>query len=204
MTQGIPEAAADPAAQHATSYAAACADVLSATNAAAKPADTACKARAMAEQRPQHEISIENFRRLAEGEEQKFAPLYKAFVASCTTARDAAARFRAACGSDDPDVVLFQSAGPDAWQQAGTAAHILRASFGPTPAGFMNGLAVANDDIQTDDCEYGEPGFISNVYAPPQPTERTCPWCAETIKAAAIVCRFCGRDVPPLGAQPVG
>jgi hypothetical protein len=22
-----------------------------------------------------------------------------------------------------------------------------------------------------------------------------CPWCAETIKAAALVCRFCGRDV---------
>jgi len=27
---------------------------------------------------------------------------------------------------------------------------------------------------------------------------RDCPWCAETIKAAAIVCRFCGRDVQPI------
>jgi len=26
--------------------------------------------------------------------------------------------------------------------------------------------------------------------------ERTCPFCAETIKAAAIVCKHCGRDVP--------
>lgn len=26
--------------------------------------------------------------------------------------------------------------------------------------------------------------------------ERTCPHCAETIKRAAKVCRFCGRDVP--------
>lgn len=25
---------------------------------------------------------------------------------------------------------------------------------------------------------------------------RDCPYCAETIKKAAIVCRFCGRDVP--------
>jgi len=25
---------------------------------------------------------------------------------------------------------------------------------------------------------------------------RACPFCAETIKAAAVVCRFCGRDVP--------
>ena len=33
-----------------------------------------------------------------------------------------------------------------------------------------------------------------------QPTqvvaERACPWCAEPIKLAAVVCRFCGRDVP--------
>jgi|GEM_PF-2425024 len=27
---------------------------------------------------------------------------------------------------------------------------------------------------------------------------RPCPWCAETIKPAARVCRYCGRDVEPL------
>jgi hypothetical protein len=26
---------------------------------------------------------------------------------------------------------------------------------------------------------------------------RPCPWCAETIKRQAILCRFCGRDVEP-------
>jgi hypothetical protein len=29
------------------------------------------------------------------------------------------------------------------------------------------------------------------------PGNRACPWCAETIKSAAIICRYCGRDVKP-------
>lgn len=27
---------------------------------------------------------------------------------------------------------------------------------------------------------------------------RDCPYCAETIKKAAIICRFCGRDIPAI------
>ncbi|MDP9343943.1 MAG: zinc ribbon domain-containing protein [Actinomycetota bacterium] len=27
--------------------------------------------------------------------------------------------------------------------------------------------------------------------------DKQCPFCAETIKRAASVCRFCGRDLPP-------
>lgn len=27
--------------------------------------------------------------------------------------------------------------------------------------------------------------------------ERSCPWCAESIRTAAVVCRFCGREVQP-------
>ena len=33
---------------------------------------------------------------------------------------------------------------------------------------------------------------------------RKCPHCAELIKAEAKVCRFCGRDVPPIEPKPVG
>lgn len=32
---------------------------------------------------------------------------------------------------------------------------------------------------------------------------RKCPSCAEWIKTEAHVCRFCGRDVPPLPPEPV-
>jgi hypothetical protein len=44
-----------------------------------------------------------------------------------------------------------------------------------------------------------DPGAGQPTATPPpsaQPDERTCPWCAETIKAAAVICRFCGRDIP--------
>ena len=29
-------------------------------------------------------------------------------------------------------------------------------------------------------------------------SSRKCPFCAETVKSEAIVCRFCGRDIPPV------
>jgi hypothetical protein len=31
---------------------------------------------------------------------------------------------------------------------------------------------------------------------------RACPFCAEQIQDAAVLCRFCGRDVPSANAQP--
>jgi len=62
----------DAAVRWADAYAAACVDVVTATNACAEVANSAIRARNTAAQRPQHEISIRNFKKMAAGREQEF------------------------------------------------------------------------------------------------------------------------------------
>jgi tetratricopeptide (TPR) repeat protein len=198
-TDGDPGADVESAVEHAHRYGAACQGVLDAANAVIKVANNAVAARNMSNNPSQHEISRRNFQGMAEQLEQEFIPLYKAFLAARVAACDAAYNFRAASSTAyDPELILLTALDDEAYGNAGVATHILKVDFGPTPSAFLEGLEIANAAIQADIFSYGEDGFLGHVYVPPPRTEaeeRACPWCAETIKAAAIVCRFCGRDV---------
>jgi len=179
----------------AEAYALACAEVITATNGCAQIANQAVSARDMTKRQDQHELSIQAFAGMAERKEKEFVPLYRSFLDACDRARKAAANLLACPTSQNHELLLMVSLDREAYGATGTAIHILRTDFGSSPARFMEGMKAVNAAIQEDIFGYGDEGFQGNIYAPPAATERACPWCAETIKAAAVICRFCGRDI---------
>lgn len=181
--------AMEPSVKWTERYVAACSEVLAAANACLEVANLAVAARNKAAERPQHEISIRTFTDMAERKEQEFAPLYRTFADACTAARDTAASFLAAQTDPDAEMLLMLTVGEDVLDNVATVKSILRASYAPTPVGFIEGVEESNALMQTPFPEGG------NIYTPLPPVERTCPWCAETIKVAAVICRYCGRDV---------
>lgn len=189
MSDATGDSATENAVRGAHLYATSCREALAATNACLDVANTAVGARNVANQRPQAEASIQVFTRKAEQAEHEFIPLYRAFVEACSNARDAAKSLLSAGAEDDAEIVLALNVQADELDDVATAKAILLANFGSTPAGFVEGIEEVNAILKD---PFPEPG---NIYAPPPPTERKCPWCAETIKVEAVICRFCGRDV---------
>jgi hypothetical protein len=179
----------------AQTYGAFCVDVIAKANACVEIANQAVNARTMAQRPDQHEISMRSFAGMADQKEREFIPLYREFLDACERARTAAANILACQTSQNPEVILLTYVDDEAYGAADVAVHILRTEYGPTPARFIEGVHASNAAIQADIFSYPQDGFLGNIYAPPAPTERTCPWCAETIKAAAVICRFCSRDV---------
>jgi hypothetical protein len=194
----VNDAAADPAMEAAVKYVAACEEVLAVANTCLEAANPAVAARRqIAEcqngpQGPGTPIAIRNFTRMAEEKEEEFAPLYAGFEESRARAREAAAQLLAAKGQYDAEMVLMFNFEEGVLDNVATVKVILRAGYGPTPARFIQGVKETNELLEDPSPEAG------NIYTPAPPTARICPWCAETIKPAAVLCRFCGRDVEPL------
>jgi hypothetical protein len=47
-----------------------------------------------------------------------------------------------------------------------------------------------------------QPSPAATIHAPERADSKTCPFCAETIKAGAIMCRFCNRELPKPSVAP--
>jgi hypothetical protein len=178
-------------------YARKCTEVLAPADACLEVANRAVGARRkIAEHQndglPGTPIAIRNFAGWAEKAEAEFVPLYDAFQTACANACDTAASFIAAAqDEDEAEMTLALLLDDDPYDEIASVKWILRADYGAGASEFIEGVQETNRLMQT-------PPDEGNIYTPlPQlkPKERACPWCAETIKAAAVICRFCGHDV---------
>jgi hypothetical protein len=197
LSPGAAAAGRESADKWAQVYVAACGEVMNAANACLAVANRAVGARSKIVEHqndglPGTPIAIRNFTNWAEEAEREFGPLYGTFDEACTRARSAAASLLAAGDhEEEAELALMLNFDESTLDMLAMAKAVLSTSYGPSPAAFSKGVQQSNEFMETvtDD---------GHIYRPParhQSDERTCPWCAETIKAAAVICRFCGRDV---------
>jgi hypothetical protein len=125
----------------------------------------------MADTRPQHEISIANFTRLADQKEQEFGPLYRSFDNARANAKDAGNKLVAACRQVDPELGLMLALDPETYSQTGAAVEYMRSVVGPTPRAFLEGISQGNAAINSSP-DWGEPGFRGNIYHGSGPGEQ--------------------------------
>ncbi len=71
---------------------------------------------------------------------------------------------------------------------------VINLFFGWTLFGWVIALAMAVNNPAPATIVQIAPA--PSVVAVEQPTGRTCPFCAEDIRLAAVVCKHCGRDLP--------
>jgi Protein of unknown function (DUF2510) len=156
----------------ARQYGLACAAVLDAARAALAVANDVSGAWNMANQRPQHELSIQSFTNFARGKEAEFAPLYRAFQQAAASAREAGGRLSAQFAkSEDAEICLLVNIGMDDYSMVGAVIEYLRLNFPPTALDFREMIPQVNQAIQTSP-GFGEPGFAGNIYSDAHHTNR--------------------------------
>lgn len=180
MTQvprgGVPAARPGPGAggrgagpergrQLALRYGEACTAVLDTAQAALAIANDAAGAWNMARQRPQHEISIQTFTRLAQEKQAEFGPAFTAFQAAAGAAREAGSKLRGHYADRaEAETILALSLTPDNFSEVGAAIEYLRVTFPPDALGFRDMIPQVNHAVNTSP-GFGQPGFQGNVYS---------------------------------------
>ena len=153
--------------QLAQEYGRACSAVMAAAQAAVAVANEASGAWTMAQQRPQHEISIQTFTRFAQSKEAEFAPLFRAFQTAVDAARTAGTKLSSQFNDrGEAELCLVVALDEQAYSEVDAAIQFLRVDAPSDARGFHDLIPGINQAIQTTPA-FGEPGFPGNIYSHP-------------------------------------
>lgn len=158
-------------AQVGHAYAGACIGVLDDAGATLEVANFVRSARRKAEERPQHEQSIQVFMSLAKNKEREFGPLIDEFRRTLAVARACGNELHTSSSTlDDADRWLLEPLDMETYPQVGAAVEYLRHDFPPTVEGFLQAVQQVND-IVTSAPYYGDPNCPGNIYYDQEPED---------------------------------